>query len=165
MKALWRTEEFGCKYNANCQRSVEDGKAVDFLKETTQKVNGRYEVGLLWKDNDMPLTNNRHVAEHRLKLLEKRLQRDPILSSSYKQTNEKDLENGYIQKLTAAVLALPIRRQWVLPHHPVLNPKKPGKVRRVCDAASKFQGQSLNDHLITGPDLLNSLIGVFMCFR
>lgn len=39
------------------------------------------------------------------------------------------------------------------------------KVRRVCDAAAKYQGSSLNSHLVSGPDLLNNLVGIFMRFR
>ena len=54
---------------------------------------------------------------------------------------------------------------WYLPHHPVENIYKPGKVRRVANAASNFRGQSLNSNLLTGPDLLNKLLGVLMRFR
>ena len=54
---------------------------------------------------------------------------------------------------------------WYLPHHPVTNPNKPGKVRRVANAASKFRGESLNSNPLTGPDLLNNLIGVLLIFR
>ena len=38
--------------------------------------------------------------------------------------------------------------EWYLPHHPVLNPNKPGKVRRVCNAASKYKEACLNDKLL-----------------
>ena len=47
----------------------------------------------------------------------------------------------------------------------MLNPHKPGKVRRVSDAAAKYQGTSLNKQLSSGPDLLNSVIGILMHFR
>ena len=56
-------------------------------------------------------------------------------------------------------------KEWYLPHHPVLNPNKPGKVRRVCIAASKYTDICLNDKLLAGPDLLNGLIGTIFRFR
>ena len=56
-------------------------------------------------------------------------------------------------------------REWYLPHHPVIHPNKPGKVRRVLNGAAKFQGSSLNNVLLTGPDLLQSLIHILIRFR
>ena len=56
-------------------------------------------------------------------------------------------------------------REWYLPHQAVVNPHKPGKVRRVLNGASKFQGHSLNNSLLTGPDLLQSLLHVLFRFR
>ena len=52
-----------------------------------------------------------------------------------------------------------------LPNHPVLNPNKPGKVRRVCNAASKYKEVCLNDNLLAGPDLLHGLTGTIFRFR
>ena len=56
-------------------------------------------------------------------------------------------------------------REWYLPHHPVAHPYKPGKVRSVLNGAAKFQGQSLDNALLTGPDLLQSLIHILFRFR
>lgn len=54
---------------------------------------------------------------------------------------------------------------WYIPHHGVYHPQKPGKIRVVFDCSAKYKGVSLNDHLLTGPELTNSLIGVLCQFR
>ena len=53
----------------------------------------------------------------------------------------------------------------MIPRHCVLNPKKPDKVSTVFDAGAKFKGISLNDNLLKGADLLNSLIAIVIRFR
>ena len=35
----------------------------------------------------------------------------------------------------------------------------------MCDAAEKYQGSSLNSHLVSGPDLLKNPVRIFMRFR
>ena len=75
------------------------------------------------------------------------------------------MEKGYIKRLTEEEAAAPVTPKWYLAYHPVINPKNPGKVRRVCDAAAKFQGSSLNSHILSGPDLQNNLVGIFLRFR
>ncbi|KAJ8411417.1 hypothetical protein AAFF_G00162250 [Aldrovandia affinis] len=54
---------------------------------------------------------------------------------------------------------------WYIPHHGVYHPKKPEKLRVMFDCSAKFHGVSLNDMLLTGPDLINSLLGVLCRFR
>ena len=56
-------------------------------------------------------------------------------------------------------------KEWYLPHHPVLNPNKPGKARSVLNGAAKLHGASLDKSLLTGPDLLQNLIYVLLRFR
>ena len=56
-------------------------------------------------------------------------------------------------------------REWYLPHHPVVNPNKPCKVRRVLNGASNFHGTSLNKSLLVGLDLLQNLNFVLLRFR
>ena len=53
----------------------------------------------------------------------------------------------------------------IKPHHPVINPQKPEKLRRVCHTAAKYQGVALNDKFLSGPDLMQSLIAIIFRFR
>lgn len=54
---------------------------------------------------------------------------------------------------------------WYIPHHGIYHPHKPGKIRVVFDCLARFHETSLNDHLLTGPDLTNTLVGVLCRFR
>ena len=121
---------------------------------------------MLWKDEATAIPNNYFSALGQLKSLERRFQKDVALKQRYEATIETDLEKGFVRKLDATELkATANEPQWYMPHHPVLNPHKPDKVRRVCNAAAKYQGVSLNDKLMPGPDLLNSLLGIIFRFR
>lgn len=50
--------------------------------------------------------------------------------------------------------------KWYVPHHGIYHPHKPGKIRVVFDCSAKYQGKSLNDLLLSSPDLTNTLFGV-----
>lgn len=54
---------------------------------------------------------------------------------------------------------------WYIPYHGVYHPQKPGKIRVVFHCSAKFEGVSLNNHLLSGPELTDNLIGVLCQFR
>jgi len=56
-------------------------------------------------------------------------------------------------------------KTWYLPHHPVFNPNKPEKTRVVFDCAAKFNGITLNNQIMQGPDMVNDIIGILIRLR
>ena len=87
-------------------------------------------------------------------------------STRYQETIDTDGNAGYVRKVDQAELnETKDELQRYLPHHPVINPHEPEKVRRVCNAVAKVQDVALNDKLLSGPDLLQSLIGIIFRFR
>ena len=147
-------------------RSSDDKRALQILESSTTHNGNRYQMGLLWKKDSPMLPNNFKVAYSQLLSLERRLDKQPELKSRYAATIQTDLDKGYVREVPKAELQTTRNaNQWYLPHHPVINPNKPDKVRRVCNAASKYMGTSLNDELLTGPDILNNLLGILIRFR
>ncbi|GBP22936.1 hypothetical protein EVAR_95336_1 [Eumeta japonica] len=71
------------------------------------------------------------------------------------------LKNGYAEPAPNPSTS---ERLWYLPHFAVTHPQKK-KVRLVFDAAARTNGKCLNDALLTGPDLIRSLLGVLVRFR
>jgi hypothetical protein len=72
------------------------------------------------------------------------------------------LQKGYAEPVMNAG---PRGQTWYLPHHTVVNPRKPDKTRVVFDCAAQHAGVSLNSAALSGPDLTNTLIGVLIRFR
>ena len=88
------------------------------------------------------------------------------MKKAYQDSIERDLECNFVRKLDQEEIKnIENELQWYLPHHPVKHTHMPGKVRGVCNAASKFRGVSLNDKLLSGPDLLRNLVGIVFRFR
>ena len=144
--------------------SLNDRRALDIMEETLQLKNGHYEIALPWKTYPPNLVNNRSVAERRLSLLKKRLKRESLVHEKYRDFMDDLLKKDYARKVNCQDIG-PLGTHWYLPHHPVFHPKKPDKVRVVFDCSAKHLGTSLNDQLLQGPDLTNSLVGVLSRFR
>ena len=144
--------------------SRDDKDALQTLETTTCLLdNGHYQIGLLWK-NTRHLQNNYCLAKEQLQSILDHLQRKPSeLQSKYEETITTDLRKGFIKQVNSN--DDDNEGCWYLPHHPVTNANKPGKLRRVLNASSIYRGTSLNSILLTGPDLLCDLTGIIMQFR
>ncbi|XP_043246401.1 uncharacterized protein LOC122393959 [Amphibalanus amphitrite] len=164
VKDFWATESFGSMFEGQVSRSRDDIRAQATLNEMTKLRDGHYEVGLLWKKDGVKMPDNRKMAERRLQSLERSLSRDPAKAAAYEDVLMGYVTKNYARKVSPEELARPSEKRWLLPHHAVSNPNK-SKVRVVFDAAARCEGISLNDALITGPDLLQSLVGVLIRFR
>ena len=120
---------------------------------------------MLWDEKVTKLPDNFRLAKKRFQYLRKRLVANPDLLEMYEKVIKEYVTKGYARRMLKSEAAIVTPRTWYLPHHPVLNPNKPGKVRVVKDAAATYDGVSLNSSLKTGPDLMNSLVGVILRFR
>ncbi|CAH8494788.1 unnamed protein product [Dicrocoelium dendriticum] len=141
--------------------SCEDSAVVAKTEAGTRLVHGHYVVPLPWRDGSEVLSSNRVMAEKRLAYLKRRLLRDGGLFSKYTQSINSMLDKGYAVRAPAKTGP----RCWYLPHHAIVNPKKPEKLRVVLDCAAKFRGRSLNDQLCQGPDVTANLTKVLTRFR
>ena len=74
------------------------------------------------------------------------------------------IDKGYARKV-AVYLQNSSGMKRYIPHHGIYHPHKPGKIRVVFDCSAKYQGKSLNDLLLNGPDLTNNLFGVLTRFQ
>ena len=122
-------------------------------------------VPMLWIDSIVSLPNIYYSSLARFKTLERRLSKDPELRERDADTFREDITKGYVVTVEPHDPCKRYNRERYLPHHPVVNPNKPVKVRRVLNGASKFHGTSLNKSLLVGQDLLQKLIFVLLRFR
>jgi hypothetical protein len=109
------------------------------------------------------LLNNKSCAVHRLNCLERRLKKDPKYCKDYVNFMDDVISRGDAEKVPLE--EIDSDQAWYIPHHGVYHLHKPGKICVVFDCSAKFQDTSLNDHLLTGPDLTNTLVGVLCRFR
>ena len=147
--------------------SVENKIAVKIIKNTPRCVDGRYEVGMLWKEREREFPNDVAMGKHRLQCLRHRLTKpgNEEMAVKYREVMDSYLSSGFVRKLSEEELNKESKTHWYVPHHPETSPTKPGKVRIVFDAAAECEGTSLNKNLLTGPEVANNLVGVILCFR
>ena len=146
--------------------SEEDSRGLKVLEETTRNIGNRYEIGIMWKSDQVKLPDNRNVALRRLFAQERRFVHHPEYAQKYHDVIQDYVSLGHARYLSKEEADTRSDRTWYLPHHGVISATSTTtKVRVVFDGAAEFQGTSLNDNMIRGPNLLNNLHGVALRAR
>ena len=140
--------------------SQEDLQFTEIMtNQMSQKGDGHYIAPLPLK-LEAPFPDNRFIAERRLGRLKSKFVKDPNYFASYRNVVSEMVTLGFAEIVPKEPSPTP-NRIWYLPHHSV----DQGKLRVVFDCSVKFHGVSLNERLLQGPDMLNSLLGILFRFR
>ncbi|KAL0176849.1 hypothetical protein M9458_029179, partial [Cirrhinus mrigala] len=144
--------------------SKEDIQFMDMVSQSVKLRDGHYCIGLPVRRKDVVLPNNRIVSEQRALNLQRKFWKDSAFHVDYTAFMEDVISKGYAEKVPEKELKRHDGRVWYIPHHGVYHPKKK-KIRVVFACSASFQGESLNGHLLQGPDLTSTLIGALTRFR
>ena len=161
LERLWEIERDGDILKAP---SVEDRQVIELWDDETNFVNGHYVVPIPWREGRPCFPSSKLMCEKRLNYLNDKIAQKG-LRPKYSENIEKMLVEGYAEPVPEAEIQLRDDSVWYIPHHPVLNVNKPGKVRVVFDCAARVGGVSLNNQCYSGPDLTNRLFDVLLGFR
>ncbi|XP_069610796.1 uncharacterized protein [Ranitomeya imitator] len=143
--------------------SVEDEEFVNimdsgFVKDKTS----HWVAPLPFKLTRAKLPSNREQALSRLNSLQRTLSNKPQMKEHFVTFMGRIFGNNHAES------APPLQAYeecWYLPFFGVYHPRKPNQIRVVFDSSAKHLGTSLNDVLLTGPNLTNNLVGVLLRFR
>ena len=145
IQRFWDIESYGTVPKDDVSAmTVEDKRSIEILKQTTFKSGNHYITGLLWKESNSILPNNKSLALSRLYNLERKLAKHPQIRQMYTETMKEYIKKGYARKLSDKKANTISPRTNYIPHHSVTNINKPNKLRIVFDAAAKFSNTSLN---------------------
>lgn len=134
-----------------------------FLNNTTRLSNGRFCVKLPLKDSPDCLGNSYLQAKKRFLNIEKRFRQNPQLKSQYTEFIREYAELGH---LSESPVAIP-NTSYFLCHHAVFkNDSETTKIRVVFDgSAPTTSGYSVNDILMIGPNMQDSLFSILLRAR
>ncbi|XP_058448668.1 uncharacterized protein LOC131428639 [Malaya genurostris] len=134
-----------------------------FEQNTVRDNNGRFQVRLPFREDPKSLGKSREIATKRLEQIERKLAKNHQLKGQYHFFLREYLEAGH---MSLAKTPAPVGSVY-LPHHCVLKESSTTtKCRVVFDASAKTtSSKSLNDVLMSGPVLQDSLIDILLRFR
>lgn len=139
-----------------------------FLKSVesgiSQDSSGHYTIPLPLKQLGNWFPDNRQQAVKHAMSLKKQFIKNNKFHDDYVKFMQAMFDEGHAEIINPTELNQNIGKRWYIPHHGVYHPRK-NKIRVVFNCAASYGGVSLNDMLLTGPDLTNSIVGVLTRFR
>jgi hypothetical protein len=165
VEKLWETDSFPIVTPVKPLESAEDQLARNKLDASIKFDGTRFEVGLPWISDKVTLPDNYLPVLRRLYSVEHKFSRDSAFAEKYAAVIDDYISKGFAKPLKKSELTGTFGRNWYLPHHGVVNPQKPGKVRVVFDASAKHEGVALNEVLLKGPSLVNDIGTTLLLFR
>ena len=115
------------------------------------------------RDREIKMPVNRIQAQQRAEMLKRKFANNEEFYKEYRETMQQVINKGYAEPVPEDT-SHNAGNMWYIPHHGVYHPTKK-KLRVVYDCAAEYHGTSLNKHLLQGPDMTNSLLGVLLRFR
>lgn len=167
-RALKRQEEAeteGFTYEQG--KSIDDELALEIFEQTIKPVQGGLEMRYPWKDPGGPAPNTIDMVKRRQEKFHEKLDKgDSWVKMKYYEGIQKDVEKGFIRKLSDEELQVfsEVPRKLLIPVFYVQHPDKPDKIRRVIDGAAGGRF-SVNSLMFKGPDNLAYLNGVIWRVR
>ena len=163
LKRFWDLETMGITPSGPAM-SPDESVAMQKVSESLTYEDGHYVVAVPWRDQRPKLSNNRPLAEQRLKSTERKLASNPKVAMSYQQVIDEYLEKKYIRKVSPEEPTPD--SEWLLPHFPVIRPdRSTTKTRIVFDASAEYKGESLNKEALPGPKLQTDILDILIRFR
>ena len=159
VKQFYDLESFGIN-------DKKDGVYEKFVKGMSRK-EGRYEIGLPWKDNIPNLPSNYGLSFSRLNSLVNRLKRDPEILEQYDNVIRDQIENKVVEIVGRENDNVPENKCHYLTHHPVIRKEAVSSKLRIVYNGSLRVGNnpSLNNCLHSGPSLIPKIFDIMIRFR
>ncbi|XP_071481170.1 uncharacterized protein [Diadema antillarum] len=170
LKDFWTTESMGvCHGPSQYQQDGLSRQEMDeskLISDSCQKVGKQWLVPYPWQKEPDLLPDNKAQAERMLYATERKLAKNPNHADAYDRQIQEMVEMKFARKLSKDEVRLYEGPVHYIAHHAVVRPEKQSTpIRIVFNSSASYQGHSLNDYWMKGPDLLNRLFGVLMRFR
>ena len=170
LKQFWQTENIGID-----SQSFEENEMQ--IAPEILRTKHNYEVGLPFKADRLPSSNNYNLCASRLKSLHHKLRKEPKLLQEYDHIIKEQEKQGIVEKIPSNLEESKIANTEGIhysPHHAVIRKdRETTKVRIVYDGSAKQQNEtslqensvSLNDCLEVGPNYIPHIFDMLSKFR